>query len=211
VKQPRSQTSVENVRASDHGRRIPLSDASTRRGLPLLDLLRRVAHQDRDAFAALYDVTAAKLYGLILRMVRRRDAADDILQDVYIRIWERAADFDVTKGAPMAWMGTIARNRTLDELRRNTPPPTPAMADAEVPEAVDEDLSPLASLEQSQDLGRLLECLDKLEAERRDIVLLAYRDGFSRDDLSRRFARPVGTIKTWLRRSLVQLRICLDQ
>ena len=190
---------------------IQWSSGEMKPASPLSDLLRRVARQDRAAFATLYDATAAKLFGLVFRMVRQRDVAEDILQDVYARIWERAGDFDERKGSAMAWMGTIARNRAFDELRRSRSQPMPATSASEGPETASEDISPLEALEQSEDLERLMGCLDKLGGERRDAVLLAYRDGFSGDDLSRRFSRPVGTIKTWLFRSLVQLRKCLDQ
>ena len=81
-------------------------------------LLRRVAARDKAAFSALYDATSAKLYGVVVRILQRRDLADDILQEVYIRIWERAVDYDAGKGTPIAWMAAIARNRALDEVRR---------------------------------------------------------------------------------------------
>ena len=186
-------------------------NGSTKHASALAELLQRVAEHDKASFAELYDATAAKLYGLIFRMVRRRDVSDDILQDVYARIWERAGDFDERKGSAMAWMGTIARNTTIDELRRSSSQSLPAAADGKVVEIASDDIGPLAALERSQDLDRLMDCLNKLEPERRDAVLLAYRDGLSRDDLSRRFSRPVGTIKTWIYRSVVQLRNCLDQ
>ncbi len=170
-------------------------------------LLRRVAGRDRSAFSALYDATSAKLYGVILRILQRRDIADDILQEVYIRIWERAVDYDASKGSPIAWMAAIARNRALDEVRRKNPV---SIEDApETLEIAGDDPSPLDNLSQSQDMQRLARCLDGLEADKRDMVLLAYRQGLSREELAERYARPVPTIKTWLRRSLAQLRDCL--
>jgi len=84
------------------------------------DLLRRVAARDKAAFSALYDVTSAKLYGVVVRILHRRDLADDVLQEVYIRIWERAVDYDAGKGSPITWMAAIARNRALDEVRRKS-------------------------------------------------------------------------------------------
>ena len=210
MNQTRSLPATDGAGAADEKR--PLSrDASVTRPSQLAELVERVAQHDRDAFAALYNATAPKLYGLVLRMVRRRHVADDLLQDVYTRIWERAGDFDPRKGSPMAWMGTIARNRTLDALRQSASRIAPAGSDGEIQEVAATDMSPLEALQQSEDLKRLMECLGKLDAERREIVLLAYRDGFSRNDLSRRFGHPVGTIKTWLYRSLVQLRACLNQ
>ena len=84
----------------------------------LVRLLAEVAARDRAAFAALYNLTSAKLYGVILRISRRRDLADEVMQEVYVKIWERAADFDPARASPIAWMAAIARNRALDELRR---------------------------------------------------------------------------------------------
>jgi RNA polymerase sigma-70 factor, ECF subfamily len=170
-------------------------------------LLRRVAARDRAAFSALYDVTSAKLYGVVVRILHRRDLADDVLQEVYIRIWERAVDYDAGKGSPIAWMAAIARNRALDEVRRKAPV---SIEDApETLEVASEEPSPLDNLNQSQDMQRLARCLDGLEPDRRDMVVLAYRQGLSREELAERYGRPVPTIKTWLRRSLAQLRDCL--
>jgi RNA polymerase sigma-70 factor, ECF subfamily len=175
----------------------------------LEDLLGAVARSDRTAFAALYEITSAKLYGIAFRLLKRRDVTDDVLQDVYVRIWDRAVDFDVSRGPPMAWMGTIARNRALDELRRKKSTMSAVDGDADVEQVIGEEKSPLAALELSEEVQRLFHCLNKLDAERREIILLAYRDGLSREELGRRFSRPVGTIKTWLHRSLTQLKTCL--
>jgi len=186
--------------------RASIADASS-----LALLLQRVASQDRRAFASLYAASSAKLYGIILRILKRRDVAEDILQDVYVRIWERAMDFDCRKAPAIAWMSAIARNRALDERRRATSGLVAIAADAAVANVVSEDEDPLAAAEQSDNLRRLAECLNKLDKNRRDIVLLAYRDGYSRQELSQRLARPVGTIKTWLHHSLLQLKACLSQ
>lgn len=173
----------------------------------LVTLLRRVAARDKAAFSALYQATSAKLYGVILRILVRRDISDDVLQEVFIRIWERAVDYDAGKGSPIAWMAAIARNRALDEVRRKTPV---SMEDApETLEVASDEPSPLDNLNQSQDMQRLARCLDGLEADRRDMVVLAYRQGMSREELAVRYGRPVPTIKTWLRRSLAQLKDCL--
>lgn len=181
------------------------------KGAYLEDLLRRISFEDRKAFAALYEATAGTLYGGILRIVKRRDAADDILQDVYIRIWEKIDTYDPTRGAPMSWMRAVARNRSLDELRRTSHASMDEDSRGEVANLASTDMLPLASLENAEQLTRLFKCLEKLDGERREIVLLAYRDGYCREELGRRFAQPVGTIKTWLRRSLIQLKACLDQ
>lgn len=170
-------------------------------------LMSAVAAGDREAFAALYRATSAKLYGVVLRILRRRDLTDDVIQETYVRIWNNAAAFDATLASPITWMVTIARNRALDELRRAVPLPIDG-----TPEALEvADSAMLASerLESASDLARLLACLDALEPERRDIVRLAYLDGLSREELGARFGHPPGTIKTWLHRSLKQLKSCL--
>ncbi len=183
----------------------PINDPSER----LLALLRQVASRDRAAFSALYSATSAKLYGIVLRVLNRRDIADEILQDVYLKIWQSAAEFDSARGSPIAWMASIARNRAIDEVRR-----THHMQQHDAPEALavasgePDALSVLAS---KQELQRLLTCMEKLEPGRRDMVLLAYLHGLSREALAFKFGHPVATIKTWLHRSLAQLKDCVGQ
>jgi RNA polymerase sigma-70 factor (ECF subfamily) len=178
-------------------------------GGDLIVLMERVAGRDRAAFAALYRATSAKLYGVILRILRRRDVADEVLQEVYVQIWERAGRYDAGKGSPITWMATIARNRALDEVRRKTPVSLEDMP--ETAEMASETALPLELVEQGEALQRLRRCIDRLEPERREALLLAYRDGLTREALGRRLGRPPATIKSWLRRSLAQLRECLDQ
>jgi len=172
----------------------------------LVALMARVAGRDRAAFAALYRQTQAKLYGVIARIIQRRDLAGEILQEAYVRIWERAADFDPAKGSPIAWMATIARNRALDEVRRVQPV-------EDMPDGFDppgEDVDPLSARQRSESLQALMRCLETLDPEKRQILLLAYYRGASREALAKRFDRPVPTIKTWLRRSLADLKNCLS-
>jgi RNA polymerase sigma-70 factor (ECF subfamily) len=172
-------------------------------------LLRRVAAEDHAAFSALYDATSAKLYGIILRILRRRDVADEVLQEVYVKIWERAALYDAAKGSPITWMATIARNRAIDAVRGRQLLPTEDVSEALGIASEEED--PLERMHRSEELQRLMRCLDRLEPQRREVVLLAYRDGMSREALGQRYARPAATIKSWLHRSLAQLRECLEQ
>jgi RNA polymerase sigma-70 factor, ECF subfamily len=175
----------------------------------LVAVMHRVAARDRAAFATLYAATSAKLYGVILRILRRRDVADEILQEVYVQVWERAGQYDASKASPVTWMATMARNRALDEIRRKRP--TPVGDARELVEGVSEEDDPLQQLEQSEQLARLRQCLERLDDERRQVVLLAYREGMSREALAERFACPAGTVKSWLRRSLLQLRDCLER
>lgn len=174
----------------------------------LVMLLGRVAAKDGGAFEQIYDATSSKLYGIILRILKRRDLADEVLQEVYVKIWERAADFDPARSSPITWMATIARNRALDEIRRRVP-----VSIEDAPEALNvasNDAPPLQALELSEDVKRLNACLDKLDPQRKQIVVEAYLQGATREELSQRFGHPVATIKTWLHRSLAQLKACLS-
>jgi RNA polymerase sigma-70 factor (ECF subfamily) len=173
----------------------------------LSNLLSRIATRDAAAFAALYKQTNAKLYGVVARILTRGDAAADALQEVYVRIWEKAGEFDPLKGSPLAWMATIARNRALDEVRRVRPVSLEDQPEGFEPAA--EEIDPLAARDRSEGLTALVDCLKALDEEKRAIVLLAYYRGSSREALAKRFGRPVPTIKTWLHRSLAQLRDCL--
>ena len=117
--------------------------------------------------------------------------------------------FDPKIASPVTWMAAIVRNRALDEVRRRAARPS---ADAsELAEIESEDEHPLQALERHQDVERLLRCLESLEPEKKQIVRLAYLDGLSREAIAKKFDRPEGTIKTWLRRSLAQLKGCLEQ
>jgi RNA polymerase sigma-70 factor, ECF subfamily len=173
----------------------------------LAEDLARVALGDKAAFARVYQATSAKLYGVVLRILQRRDVTDEIVQDVYVKIWQRAGDFDAGRASPITWMATIARNRALDEVRKTT-----HVRIDDVPEALNvADGQRLASdwVEMADDYARLVRCLDGLEPIKRDMVKLAYLEGVSREALSERFGHPVATVKTWLHRSLKSLRDCM--
>ena len=175
----------------------------------LVEILGRVAARDRDAFGVLYQATSAKLYGIIVGILLRRSIADEVLQDVYIKVWDKAADYDSARASPITWMATIARNAALDEKRRGKVLPM-----TEIPEGFDAAADfehTLDRMEQNERLRTLLACLNGLDGEKREVVLLAYYKGLSREALALRFDRPVATIKTWLHRSLAQLRLCLSQ
>jgi RNA polymerase sigma-70 factor (ECF subfamily) len=173
----------------------------------LESLMRDVARRDQAAFRALYDATRAKLYGVILGILGERSAADDLLQEIYVKIWDRAADYDPGKASPITWMATIARNRALDEVRR--PRLAIDLPDEALERIAGDEPDPLERRRGSEELRRLMACLAALAEDRRQMVLLAYYRGWTREALSKRFDRPVPTIKTLLHRSLAQLRGCL--
>ena len=175
--------------------------------LDLADLLRRTAKGDRAAFAALYRATSPKLYGLVSRILPSGEAGE-ALQEAYVKIWERASDFDAAKGSPLAWMATVARNKALDTARKTRPVSLEDMGEGF--EVVAETEHPLASRDRSEGYAKLMRCLQGLAPERREMILLAYYRGASREAIARKYEAPVGSVKTWLRRSLADLKDCMS-
>lgn len=173
----------------------------------LISLLAKVAEGDRAAFEALYQSTCRKLFGIIYRLIGNRERGEELLQDVYIRIWEKAGYYRPTQGAAITWMAAIARNMTIDELRKRS---LPVQEDAD-PEQVSDraEVSPLRALDSSRRMGRLDDCLSQVSEPQASIIRHAYLDGVSRQTLAELYEQPVGTIKTWLHRSLKQLKLCL--
>ena len=173
----------------------------------LVGLIEEVAKRDQAAFERLYGATRAKLYGVVLRILRRSDLADEVIQETYLKIWTSAGQFDPALSAPITWMVAIARNRAIDLVGKK--------ADASLEESPDvldiaaETEDPLARREMTEDLRRLLTCIGRLDEERRKLVLLAYYNGWSREQLAEKFTAPVNTVKTWLRRSMMDIRECL--
>ena len=174
----------------------------------LVWLLAAVAKGDQAAFERLYVATRAKLYGIVLRILRRPDLANEVLQETYLKIWSSAGTFDPAVASPITWMASIARNRAIDVVRRRTE--TSIEEEPEVMAVAAESADPLARRETSEELKRLLTCLGRLEADRQRLVLLAYYNGLSREQLAQQFDRTVNTIKTQLRRALADIRECLD-
>ena len=170
-------------------------------------LLAAVAKGDEAAFERLYGATRAKLYGVALRILRRQDLAEEVIQESYVRIWKSAGQFNPALASPITWMASIARNRAIDLMRKKS-----EILIEEEPsemEAVADSPDPLARREMTEELKRLLECIARLEPERQKLVLLAYYNGWSREQLAAKFDAPVNTIKTWLRRSILDIRECL--
>ncbi|HTW53381.1 MAG TPA: sigma-70 family RNA polymerase sigma factor [Stellaceae bacterium] len=174
--------------------------------LLLQELLRQTAVGDAAAFAALYKQTAGKLFGIAIRIAGRGEVAEDALQECFVLVWQRAGDYDPLRGAAMSWLIAIIRNCTIDRLRRR----------ARRPEghAVEDALDRLAapdSAAKGAELRALEHCLGELGEQPRQAVLLAYVHGLTREELAVRLAVPVGTVKSWIRRSLDRLKRCLDR
>lgn len=174
----------------------------------LAEMLRAVAGGDQAVFAALYQRTSNKLYGVCLRMLREAREAEDALQEVYVNVWRRAGTYDSTRAAGMTWLITLARNQCIDRLRRHREDP---LDDATVQQLVDPDPEPPAFSEASDERRRLEHCLDALPEQQRHAVRAAFFSGATYNELSERLGVPLATMKSWIRRSLIRLRSCLEQ
>ncbi|MCW3478713.1 sigma-70 family RNA polymerase sigma factor [Neisseriaceae bacterium JH1-16] len=174
----------------------------------LIELLARTALGERKAFAKLYKLAAPRLLGILLRYVRQRSLAEELLQDCFIEIWNHAPDYLPARGAPMAWMGRIARNRAIDALRQS---PVELSSDAlELPEqaaaASEEPVNLLASRDQTKTLA---DCLRHLPAAQRQSVVLSYFYGQSHNQIAAVLGSPLGSVKSWITRAIVHLRECV--
>jgi RNA polymerase sigma-70 factor, ECF subfamily len=172
-------------------------------------LLAQVAMGNRAAFDALYRSTANRLFGICLRVLAQRSEAEDALQDVYTAVWRKAAQFDPTKANANSWLTTIARNKAIDRLR--SMPARQARASLELAEKVeDPGASPPQQVQTATDRAQLEHCLEHLEPRRRSLIRAAFFDGLTYEELSAKIEAPLGSIKSWIRRGLLQLRECLD-
>lgn len=172
-------------------------------------LIERVALNDRAAFDQLYDATSAKLFGVCLRVLHNRAAAEDAMQDTFIKIWRNATRYRVNGLSPMTWLITIARNTAIDRLRATRS----GHQDIDTPglELAASGPSPEQSAVAASEAQRLVGCLDDLEEDRGAAVRGAYLDGRSYAELAEQFSVPLNTMRTWLRRGLIALRECMSE
>jgi RNA polymerase sigma-70 factor (ECF subfamily) len=172
----------------------------------LVCALARVADGDQAALREVYDSTSAKLFGVCLRICQDREAAEDVLQHVYIKIWDRAGRFDGQRASPITWLCAIARNAAIDWRRANGTVHLPESAAAAVADA-----SPLAPelIEGAQQSARIFDCLEMLDERPRNAIRAAFFDGLTYGQLAEAMAVPLGTLKSWVRRGLIQLRGCI--
>ena len=198
----------------------PTADWSER-SHDLSRLLARAGLGDRAAFATLYERTSSHLFAVVLRINRDRAQAEDILQEVYVNVWRAASSFDAAQSQPLTWLTSIARNRTIDSLRRLQTQPRlrGAAASGDGAESEDDDVydtvaddapGPLELLSRAADARSLAACMDELAATHRQSLALAFFQGLSHAEVATQMRQPLGTIKSWLRRSLATLKSCLD-
>jgi RNA polymerase sigma-70 factor (ECF subfamily) len=169
----------------------------------------RVAAGDRAALRMVYEGTSAKLFGICLRILNDKSEAEDVLQDVYVTVWRKAASFDPGRASPITWLVAIARNRAIDRLRSS------AKLRTEPIEAADgvSDPAPAAveRFELAQQHQRLARCLEELDARQSAAIRAAFLEGATYEELAQRMSVPLGTMKSWIRRGLLKLRTCLEE
>ncbi len=180
--------------------------------LELNSCLRGAAQKDALAFRQLYEASAPRLYGLALRILRRRELAEEALQESFVSIWHHAGEYQAGLSAPLTWMTAIVRNKSFDLLRR-------MQVEVEIDgEDFGEDVlaslrdphaNPAEALELSSEAKALANCMAALEERHRHVIGLAFFHDLSHGDVARKLALPVGTVKTWIRRSLARLHSCL--
>ena len=164
--------------------------------------------EDRAAFQRLYRLTSAKLFGICLRICGSREAAEDVLQEVYLIIWRRAGAFEPGRASPITWLATIARNRAIDWRRQH--PHRIAGGGAEAEAVPDPRPDAVSSLLVEEHERRLLYCLEGLDGTQRETIRTAFFGGLTYAELAGRRGVPVGTVKSWVRRALQALKGCLE-
>lgn len=187
----------------------------SRQNKELAELLGACGRGDRAAFASLYEATSPKLFGVAVRMLRREDLAEEVLQECYVSIWTNARTYSAGLSAPMTWMTSIVRNRCLDSLRRPRIEISATRDDesgeGEFDAVASEEPGPLAVLQRSKDAKVLADCLAQLDGKMRQAIVLAFFDGLSHSELASHMRQPLGTVKTWIRRGLERLKGCLGE
>ena len=193
--------------------------AKADRNAEIVQLLGRVSLGDRVAFATLYQLTSAHLLGVVLRINTNRAQAEDLLQEVYVKVWGAAGSFDAQRAQPMTWLTSIARNRAIDSLRRRQSEPTwvssRVSADDEDDDMLDhiasDDDGPMALMGQAVQARAVKLCLQALSGEQQQTLALAFYQGLTHSEVAEHLRQPLGTVKSWVRRGLLALRACLEK
>ena len=170
------------------------------------ELMHQIACGDKQALAQLYQAISPRLFGIILRMVRRRDWAEEILHDTFIQIWQSALYYDEQRSEPQTWLSHIARNRAIDFLRKHE---NRCCSVEEIGEAEAMSQTALPVEDIHQESQRLHNCMEHLPAEQRQSIALAYYRGFSQSEIALSMSQPEGTVKSWIRRALTHLKECI--
>jgi RNA polymerase sigma-70 factor (ECF subfamily) len=169
--------------------------------------LKRCASGDRAALRSIYDSEASRMLGVAMRLLRRRPLAEEAVHDTFVMVWQKAGSFDASRGDGRSWLFAILRNRALNILRGESR--TELIEDFEPMGLVSEEEDAESVMLRLSDAGSLKRCLQRLEPSRRQAITLAYIHGLSHGELAGRLGVPLGTVKSWIRRSLISLRECM--
>ena len=167
-------------------------------------LLKAIAARDEAALAQLYDRYDRILFGLLMRILNNREEAEDVLQETFIQVWRKAADFDETRGRPFTWLVTLARSRAIDRLR--TLASRERVAEARAREVSEEISDAATDALKSEQRGLVSDALAKLPDEQKRPIMLAYFDGLTQSEIATRLGAPLGTVKTRMRTGMIRLR-----
>lgn len=188
--------------------------ATSDRASRIADLLARTALADQRSFADLYRLTSPQMYAVALRILRDSAAAEEVLQEAYVNVWNRAATYDASKSQPLTWLTSIVRNRCLDRLRRHEVETVSLTRD----EADDGELefaapgpSPVELLVNGASAKSVRQCIEALDSAQQQAIALAFYHGLSHAELAAHLREPLGTVKSWIRRGLERLKQCLDR
>ncbi|HEY8025178.1 MAG TPA: sigma-70 family RNA polymerase sigma factor [Burkholderiaceae bacterium] len=176
--------------------------------------LAAVAKKDTQSFRLLYDATSPKLFGFVLRILTKREWAEEVLQESFVNIWNNAASYQPHLAAPMTWMTTIVRNKAFDMLRKvdDVVEIDNDNFDKEVMEALEsQDPTPIEALQMTDDAKALARCFSRLEGLHQQAIALAFYHDLSHSEVADQLKLPIGTVKTWIRRGLDRLRLCLTK
>lgn len=171
-------------------------------------LLAQSARGDQAAFRELYELTAPRLFGVALRVLRRRAWAEDVLQESFLSIWHRASSYRPDKGGPLAWMTAIVRNRSVDWLRQSRQEGAAETGTAAIDERADQSPGPFEQAALSDQSRALDRCLGGLEPAQRQSIALAFLYGLTHAEVATHMQQPVGTVKSWIRRGLQRMSRC---
>ncbi len=188
----------------------PADDEPGNTRTALAEAIEKVARGDRDALRTVVDRTSAKLMGICFRILKDRDEAEDVLQEVYVSVWMRAGTFDASRASPITWLAIVARNRAIDRFRSRSARAAPApLEDAQ--QIADDRADGFEQAAEREEASRIHHCLSTLDGPAREMIRAAFFDGLSYPQLAARAAVPLGTMKSWIRRGLQRLRSCLEE
>ena len=180
------------------------------RSARLMELLARTALADQTAFEQLYRLTSPHLYGVAMRILRESAAAEEVLQESFVNVWHHAGSYVAARSQPLTWLTSIVRNRCLDRLRKRDVDTVSIDDEDHAMTIADRSPLPLDLLLSGAEAGAVRRCVEALDAGQKQAIALAFYQGLSHSELARHLKQPLGTVKSWIRRSNPRLKACLD-